>query len=420
MDVPVRFRMACCLLAAVAWIGCDSSDREPSCTPGASVECIGRGGCPGGQVCTADGRGFGECVCDSSDAASGDASVDDGGAITPADAGGRPANDAGPDQQPDSGDAATDLDAGSDAGSDAAPDDAGADAAVDFGSFDCNPLTHVPCEDDERCTWIDTASGSGTLSCLPDGAVSADDACTRDGNGVDDCARGLICIDGACANTCNLEDRASCAPGNYCVAYEGVYSEASDPALAGACKLGCDPVTQLTSETAPCGDGSGCYHIERPTHTLATCLPVGATVAARTQGVAVPGTVYANACAPGFVPMPDANDDAFCIALCTPVETWSGQTANIGGEMPHTCASRGAGAGYECRFAAFQALFDASDPLLSTIGLCIDPAGRLYDSNGNGTPETPWPSCAALANTDTDGDGERDHEKWGCAPTADP
>jgi hypothetical protein len=71
-----------------------------------------------------------------------------------------------------------------------------------------------------------------------------------------------------------------------------------------------------------------------------------------------------------------------------------------------------------CRFAAFRALYDAADPLLDRVGLCIDPAGRLYDSNDNGTPETPWPSCAALANTDTDDDGVRDHETWGCAPTA--
>ena len=118
----------------------------------------------------------------------------------------------------------------------------------------------------------------------------------------------------------------------------------------------------------------------------------------------------------GFAAITDADGDPICTALCTPVETWSGSTANIGGEAPHTCASRGAGAGYECRFASYFAKFDHADPLLNTIGLCVNPDGRLWDSNGNGTPETPWPSCADLANTDTDDDGVRDHEKWGCAP----
>jgi hypothetical protein len=41
------------------------------CTPGASVACVGTGGCAGGQVCKADGSGYGACNCG---AASGSAS----------------------------------------------------------------------------------------------------------------------------------------------------------------------------------------------------------------------------------------------------------------------------------------------------------------------------------------------------------
>src|SRR5258708_16718185 len=33
------------------------------CTPGASVACIGAGGCAGGHVCKADGSGYGACNC---------------------------------------------------------------------------------------------------------------------------------------------------------------------------------------------------------------------------------------------------------------------------------------------------------------------------------------------------------------------
>ena len=37
---------------------------DPVCTPGASVACIGAGGCAGGQRCNASGRGFNDCVCE--------------------------------------------------------------------------------------------------------------------------------------------------------------------------------------------------------------------------------------------------------------------------------------------------------------------------------------------------------------------
>ena len=42
------------------WIaGCGGGGDEPLCTPGASVACVGTGGCSGGQVCNAEGTGFG-------------------------------------------------------------------------------------------------------------------------------------------------------------------------------------------------------------------------------------------------------------------------------------------------------------------------------------------------------------------------
>jgi len=37
--------------------------RPPGCIPGASQACVGRGGCTGGQICTADGHAFGPCDC---------------------------------------------------------------------------------------------------------------------------------------------------------------------------------------------------------------------------------------------------------------------------------------------------------------------------------------------------------------------
>jgi hypothetical protein len=36
---------------------------QAGCTPGASVACVGVGGCKGGQVCAPDGSKFGPCEC---------------------------------------------------------------------------------------------------------------------------------------------------------------------------------------------------------------------------------------------------------------------------------------------------------------------------------------------------------------------
>jgi hypothetical protein len=47
------------------------SEQEPAaprvCTPGATQKCVGPGACDGGQVCAADGSGFGSCDCGGND-----------------------------------------------------------------------------------------------------------------------------------------------------------------------------------------------------------------------------------------------------------------------------------------------------------------------------------------------------------------
>ena len=57
-----------------------------ACIPGASVACVGQGGCSGGQVCSANGASLGPCVCGPT---SGD--------------GGQPGADASPADSGDSG-----------------------------------------------------------------------------------------------------------------------------------------------------------------------------------------------------------------------------------------------------------------------------------------------------------------------------
>ncbi len=67
--------MRAVFLAALG-VACGGSDdktgtnvSEQVCVPGKSDPCTGPGGCSGGQVCNAEGTGFGECVCSPQDAA---------------------------------------------------------------------------------------------------------------------------------------------------------------------------------------------------------------------------------------------------------------------------------------------------------------------------------------------------------------
>ena len=56
----------------------NGADAASGCVPGLSVECVGPGGCVSNQVCDADGRSFGPCVC----ASPADGGGDDAGAFS--------------------------------------------------------------------------------------------------------------------------------------------------------------------------------------------------------------------------------------------------------------------------------------------------------------------------------------------------
>lgn len=51
------------VLLAVATAGVFPTGCGKTCTPGQSIACAGAGGCSGGQVCAADGKQYGPCVC---------------------------------------------------------------------------------------------------------------------------------------------------------------------------------------------------------------------------------------------------------------------------------------------------------------------------------------------------------------------
>lgn len=75
------------VIASVVVLAACSDDDPPAtqqtCVPGASVACVGAGGCAGGQACKADGTGYAECVCGAAANDGGDVSTPDGGDASP-------------------------------------------------------------------------------------------------------------------------------------------------------------------------------------------------------------------------------------------------------------------------------------------------------------------------------------------------
>lgn len=70
--------MFCALAVGTLLVGC-GSDAKTVCSPGASVACVGAGGCSGGQACNAAGTGFAVCACGVADAGPLDAGPEDAG-----------------------------------------------------------------------------------------------------------------------------------------------------------------------------------------------------------------------------------------------------------------------------------------------------------------------------------------------------
>jgi hypothetical protein len=59
-----RVHLTCNDDGANVLLSLDSSKAAaPTCEPGATRQCVGPGACKGGQACSADGKGFGNCDC---------------------------------------------------------------------------------------------------------------------------------------------------------------------------------------------------------------------------------------------------------------------------------------------------------------------------------------------------------------------
>ena len=278
----------------------------------------------------------------------------------------------------------------------------------------CNVLTQSGCATGQKCTWIevaDTPAEIGRVGCVANGIVPPDGACTRgpagDTTGFDDCAAGLICVDGTCRDICGFDGSpaAACAIGFNCTRYSGLFSNGAEDPIAGACTPSCDPLTQQRANGSPCPVGEGCYLLTGATDTTAVCAGAG-TLA---HGETITGTAFANTCLPGHQPRRrDQVTSTFeCGALCKPADVYMGNNvAAEGGVTPYTCEAKGAAApsdamnGESCRYWWAREPFDTVSPFSNTMGWCFKHATFQYDSNGDMVLDAPFPRCPTLTTGD--------------------
>lgn len=338
-------------------------------------------------------------------------------------------------------------DAGADSGGDVTPINGGGDGGVDADATTaCDPVAQIGCAADQKCTWVRdsvTPSPSGQLRCVPNGNAVSGGNCSYGASGpttgYDNCEKGLICkapetegAAGTCAAICDATSANSCATNTTCVTYSDLFDDGG-VATAGVCEPECDPLTQmrLTDNAPHCGgtvDGNGqpsmgCYGAPsqdaRP--SAFTCAPAGSI--ANGSDVVCDQTnscgPYVNGCAPGYIPLlpqTTGSNSVICVALCKPGDTSSTSTTNAGGVQPYTCAAAGAGGTHECRYWwHFEGATTATSQWTDGLGVCVDYTRYEYDSNSDGTPDTPDPSCTTLSTTAHNFSSTiSDAAYWGC------
>ncbi len=300
----------------------------------------------------------------------------------------------------------------------------------------CDPLGSPGgqgCNVGQKCAWVvvtETPDHVGVIRCVPDGVVTLGGACTvgspGETSGFDDCQAGGVCVDGVCKDTCGFGGAGyeACAAGLSCTRYGGLWANGDDAPLYGACNPTCNPVAQLLADGSSCGVGQGCYLLTSATTSTAVCAGAG-TVG---HGVAITGQAFANSCLPGHQPRRASPSSMTieCGALCAPADVFvtdpadaeagprptprpAGQVTNFdaeGGRAPFTCASKGAAPpsdptlGESCRYWWSRELFNDLSPYSNTVGWCFAHTRFSFDSDGDMTPDTPFPRCAALSSAD--------------------
>jgi len=335
---------------------------------------------------------------------------------------------------------------------------------TDGGPTTCNPLTQAGCNAGEKCTWVidqTTPMYVGHIGCVMDGTAATGAACmfgAPGATGFDNCAKGGVCSAfgttgqaGTCKQVCdNAGGAPMCDASHVCVQYSKLFSTgASSPAAAGVCDLACNPLTDNDFDgsgsashktTSTCGSANteGCYGNPSrgtPPATGWSCTgDVNANADGTDKGLRhrtecttatgcadTDGTIYTNSCNQGYLPLfieQTGNSTAVCIAICKPVDCYSGNCGGTGnpnrlGMAGNSCKPGDRVGSFnvsanreECEYLWSEEI-DGSGNLLpsptsDSVGFCFDHGLYKYDPTGGTNPTIPYPGCEQLQLHGTD------------------
>lgn len=349
----------------------------------------------------------------------------------------------------------------------------------------CNPIAQTGCMANEKCTWLVDADPNpttmtaeiGHVGCAPVDATAFAEgaACTGAKAGVaggaDNCVKGDICISRVCKQICDPQLASGAGPGacnttHACLSYRGVFESTGIPS-AGACEIGCDPLTQQLATTK--AEACGAADATMPTGTCVpttgefksfACAPTLTVMA--TDRVAPLGDsrgFFGNGCAPGFLPFffEDASgaQKTLCSGMCAPVKldstiygqmkaanpAYNAGDINALGKLPAdpaavaghaTCVNTVKGSiapdvngnGIEdCRYIWAPLATSSTPPAIvdtpynNTLGMCFAYSKfKTIDTNNDSTPDAFEKSCKDLGTAPDMAYGTA--EQNGCYPVA--
>jgi hypothetical protein len=315
-------------------------------------------------------------------------------------------------------------------GSDAAVQDAAADAPPDAPG-QCDVFTQTGCGANQRCTYINQGSALGVM-CESMGTAGHGSACTTDPTtALDNCMAGDVCA-GTCKPVCSLQGSNSCGSGSVCNRYSRGNGTIS------ACDRMCDPLSDndfdgpaaLHSKTGTVCTAAmeGCYGAPSSDSTRPTAFTCTTDINYAQQALhhrslcdtasgceSTAGNPFLNGCNQGYAPLlqeQTGSTNVVCVAFCKPVNCFQNNCGSpVGtnqlGAAPHRCNQQDAVGNFNTVVAGEQCTFvwlfeidqtgnHAPSPYSNSVGVCLDHSKYQYDSNADGTPDTPLPPCSTL------------------------
>jgi hypothetical protein len=348
------------------------------------------------------------------------------------------------------------VDAPVDAAVDAPPDGIVIVDAPPDAPSPCNVLTQTGCNAGEKCTWIIDAMTPqylGHIGCAPDGNAASGAACqfgAAGPTGYDNCVKGTVCGNytggaGVCKDVCDPQGGAPmCGANHACVVYSDLFYDGGTP-VAAVCDPSCDPLddndfdgpgSALSRTGTTCGSANiGCYgypSTSTPTH-FSCATDINYTTALHHRTV-LSGPLFVNSCNQGYLPLlleTTTSTNVICVAMCKPQPCSAGACGsgdvNQHGMAPHRCQTPDAlgsfdtsATGEECAYWWYLETDSSTNTLTrsdysDTLGFCFDHSKYSYDTNGDGTADTPLPPCQQLQIHATGTDPTQPLTYWGAA-----